>query len=52
MPLWISYDPVETFETDASKQALSEDITKYYIVNGLPAFYVVVNFIQLPVNNT
>lgn len=52
MPLWLVYHPVGTFSDDASKQALSEDITKIYTNVGLPAFYVIVNFITLPGTST
>ncbi|KAB8069649.1 putative oxalocrotonate tautomerase [Aspergillus leporis] len=52
MPLWLIFHPIGTFEDDASKQALTEDITKMYTDVGLPAFYVVANFMKLPVNDT
>lgn len=52
MPLWLIYHPPGTFEDDATKQAFSRDITKMYTNNGLPAFYVVVNFIKLDGNDT
>lgn len=48
MPLWLVFHPTGTFEDAASKQALKKDITKIYTAIGLPAFYVVVNFIKLP----
>jgi hypothetical protein len=50
MPLWSIYHPSGTFVTPASKQAFSESITTFYNKNGtgLPKFYVIVNFIQLP----
>ncbi|CCF33378.1 hypothetical protein CH063_05583 [Colletotrichum higginsianum] len=48
MPLWIIYHPEGTFEDDASKEAFSADITKFYTTIGLPAFYVVANFISCP----
>ncbi|KAJ5622961.1 hypothetical protein N7490_011566 [Penicillium lividum] len=47
MPLWQIYHPPGTFEDNVSKQALATDITKIYTGVGLPAFYVVVQFIQL-----
>ncbi|KAJ5768962.1 hypothetical protein N7520_003521 [Penicillium odoratum] len=47
MPLWQIYHPPGTFEDNVSKQALATDITKMYTGIGLPAFYVVVQFIQL-----
>jgi phenylpyruvate tautomerase PptA (4-oxalocrotonate tautomerase family) len=49
MPLWLIFHPPGTFEDTASKRALAEDITKIYTDIGLPPFYVVVNFIKLPV---
>ena len=52
MPLWLIYHPKGTFEDNASKQALSEDITKMYTAIGLPKFYVIVNFIKLDGNDT
>ncbi|KAH8820278.1 putative oxalocrotonate tautomerase [Xylogone sp. PMI_703] len=51
MPLWIIYHSAGTFEDDTAKQALSESITGMYTSIGLPAFYVVVNFVKLPVND-
>jgi hypothetical protein len=48
MPLWLVFHPTGTFEDTASKQALTKDITKIYTGIGLPAFYVVVNFMKLP----
>ena len=52
MPLWLIFHPPGTFEDEESKQALSGDITKIYTESGLPAFYVVVNFINQPLSNT
>lgn len=48
MPLWQIYHPVDTYEDQASKASFAQDITKIYTKVGLPAFYVVVNFIPLP----
>jgi hypothetical protein len=48
MPLWLIFHPDGTFEDDASKEALAADITKIYTGVGLPAFYVVANFIKMP----
>jgi len=48
MPLWCIYHPPGTFEDPTSKQTLARDITTIYTMVGLPAFYVVVNFIPLP----
>ncbi|KAJ4408156.1 hypothetical protein N0V91_003504 [Didymella pomorum] len=50
MPLWLIFHPDGTFEDDASKEALCTDVTKIYTGVGLPAFYVVVNFIKMPGN--
>ncbi|KAK2037667.1 hypothetical protein LZ31DRAFT_560240 [Colletotrichum somersetense] len=50
MPLWVIFHSDGTFEDDASKESLSADITKYYTRIGLPAFYVVVNFIKMTEN--
>ncbi|EFQ25951.1 hypothetical protein CGRA01v4_14363 [Colletotrichum graminicola] len=47
MPLWLIYHPDGTFEDDASKGAFAADITKFYTQVGLPAFYVVVNFVKM-----
>ncbi|KAJ5647840.1 hypothetical protein N7490_004212 [Penicillium lividum] len=47
MPLWQIYHPPGTFETNVSKQTLAGDITEMYKGFGLPAFYVVTQFIQL-----
>jgi len=48
MPLWLIFHPPGTFEDSVSKQAFAEDITKMYTEDlGLPAFYVVANFIKL-----
>jgi len=48
MPLWLVFHPEGTFVTPESKQALAADITTLYTGAGLPAFYVIVNFITLP----
>lgn len=48
MPLWLIFHPDGTFEDDASKEALAADIVKIYTGVGLPAFYVVTNFIKMP----
>ncbi|KAF1358046.1 hypothetical protein EJ07DRAFT_126226 [Lizonia empirigonia] len=50
MPLWLIFHPDGTFEDDASKEALAADITKIYTRAGLPAFYVVSNFIKMSGN--
>ncbi|KAK5994179.1 hypothetical protein PT974_07622 [Cladobotryum mycophilum] len=52
MPLWVVYHPPGTFSDDESKQAFSKSATSFYTSKGLPAFYVIVEFIQLNTNNT
>lgn len=53
MPLWLIYHPLQTFTTPESKSALVKSITSIYTSSGLPAFYVVINFIPLsPDDNT
>ncbi|KAK4238972.1 putative oxalocrotonate tautomerase [Achaetomium macrosporum] len=52
MPLWLIFHPEEAFSTPESKQSLAADITSIYTRYGLPAFYVVVNFIPQPAVNT
>ncbi|KAJ5662224.1 uncharacterized protein N7477_009840 [Penicillium maclennaniae] len=48
MPLWQIYHPAGIFEDVASKEAFAKDITQMYTELGLPAFYVVANFIPVP----
>ncbi|KAF2092585.1 hypothetical protein NA57DRAFT_49915 [Rhizodiscina lignyota] len=49
MPLWQIYHPKDAFSDAESKQALSADVVKMYTTQlGLPAFYVVVQFIAMP----
>ncbi|RAR10490.1 UPF0187-like protein [Stemphylium lycopersici] len=50
MPLWIIYHPDGTFEDDASREALAAEITTIYTGIGLPAFYVITNFVKMPGN--
>ncbi|KZZ92557.1 Tautomerase [Moelleriella libera RCEF 2490] len=47
MPLWQVFYQDGAFEDAASKTALAQDATKMYEAIGLPAFYVVVQFIKL-----
>lgn len=51
MPLWLIYHPEGIFPTPASKQPLVDAITAFYTSAGLPAFYVVVNFVPLSPGN-
>lgn len=48
MPLWQIYHPPSTYTDQASKASFAADITNIYTSHGLPAFYVVVNFIPTP----
>ncbi|KAK4545885.1 hypothetical protein LTR36_002449 [Oleoguttula mirabilis] len=52
MPHWLIYHPPGTFETESAKEALAKDIVPIYTDGGLPAFYVVVQFIKVPVSDT
>lgn len=52
MPLWVVFHSPESFTTDEEKQAFAKDITTLYTSVGLPAFYVVIEFIQQPHGNT
>lgn len=47
VPLWLIFHPDGTFEDDTAKAAFSKDITAFYTHIGLPAFYVVANFIKM-----
>ncbi|KAJ5624649.1 oxalocrotonate tautomerase [Penicillium lagena] len=51
MPLWQIYHPPNIFTDDATKQSFAKDITKIYTGFGLPAFYVVVQFISIENEN-
>lgn len=51
MPLWQIYHPHGTFKDNASKQAFADDITRWYVILGLPAFYVVVQFHKVENND-
>ncbi|CAK7265241.1 hypothetical protein SEPCBS57363_001487 [Sporothrix epigloea] len=47
MPLWQFYHPPTAFTTAQEKQSLVDDVTKMYTGWGLPAFYVVVQFLPM-----
>ncbi|MGW4244450.1 tautomerase family protein [Nocardia sp. NPDC004722] len=47
MPLWQIYHPADTY-TEQDKQDFAADITEVYTRVGLPAFYVVVQFHEMP----
>ncbi|WP_225728166.1 MULTISPECIES: tautomerase family protein [unclassified Nocardia] len=47
MPLWHIYHPANVY-SDSDKQAFARDITDLYTSFGLPAFYVVVLFQEIP----
>jgi hypothetical protein len=51
MPHWIIFHPIGTFEEVASKSDLAQSITGIYTRFGLPAFYVVITFIKLPLED-
>jgi hypothetical protein len=48
MPDWRIYHPSGTFTEPAEREKLSQDLTSIYTRYGLPAFYVVVIFIEMP----
>ncbi|EAT80232.1 hypothetical protein HBI56_055990 [Parastagonospora nodorum] len=48
MPDWRIYYPSGTFTEPEEREKLSQDITSIYTRYGLPAFYVVVLFIEMP----
>ncbi|KAM0193533.1 hypothetical protein ACHAPI_007602 [Fusarium lateritium] len=50
MPLWNIYHTEGAFESQETRNQFAQDITNIYSNgdNGLPAFYVVVQFIPLP----
>ncbi|KAI9036907.1 tautomerase family protein [Aspergillus affinis] len=48
MPDWRIYHPTGTFTDPEHKEKLAEAITSMYTRSGLPAFYVVVIFIEMP----
>lgn len=47
MPHWQIFHAPDAFQDDAQKHALAQAITSHY-AHVMPAFYVVVNFIQVP----
>lgn len=51
MPLWLVYHPPGVFEDTSTKESLAKDITMNYTKQGLPAFFVVVNFVKLEVSD-
>lgn len=51
MPHWLVYHPPNAYTDEASKEAFAKAITEFYVGVGLPAFYVIVNFIQVPYEN-
>ncbi|WP_433684217.1 tautomerase family protein [Nocardia sp. CA-119907] len=50
MPLWQIYHPATTY-TAVDKQNFAQDITAYYTRVGLPEFYAVVLFHELPTDS-
>jgi phenylpyruvate tautomerase PptA (4-oxalocrotonate tautomerase family) len=50
MPHWLVYHPPNAYTDDESRDALVKEITAFYVNVGMPAFYVVVNFIEVPLN--
>jgi hypothetical protein len=52
MPHWLIYHPSSTFQSEDDRRAIIQDITKIYTSVGLPAIFVVVNFIKLEPNDS
>ncbi|WP_433733533.1 tautomerase family protein [Nocardia sp. CA-129566] len=50
MPLWRIYHPANTY-TPEDKQNFAQDITAYYTRVGLPEFYTVALFHELPADS-
>ncbi|MFB8002488.1 tautomerase family protein [Nocardia sp. NPDC056000] len=50
MPLWHIHHPADTF-TAEDKQSFAKDITDYYARFGLPEFYAVVLFHEIPADS-
>ncbi|WP_216903371.1 tautomerase family protein [Nocardia alni] len=50
MPLWHIHHPVGAYSAQ-DKQDFAADITKYYAKAGLPEFYVVVLFHEVPASD-
>jgi phenylpyruvate tautomerase PptA (4-oxalocrotonate tautomerase family) len=50
MPLWHIYHPPKTY-TSEDKQNFAQDITAYYARVGLPEFYAVALFHELPADS-
>jgi hypothetical protein len=52
MPLWNIFHTSDVFQSQEVRTQLAQDITKLYTERGgLPAFYVVVQFVPLPTEN-
>lgn len=45
MPHWVIYHTPDTFTDPADRRAFVSSITSAYVAAGLPAFFVVVNFL-------
>ena len=52
MPLWQFYHPPAAFATAEEKQSLVDDVTRLYTGWGLPAFYVVVQFLPVAADDS
>ncbi|KAJ3952757.1 hypothetical protein N0V92_010789 [Colletotrichum tropicale] len=50
MPLWVFSHSKDAFSPD-DKEALAQEITKVYTRIGLPAFYVNVQFFEMPAHD-
>jgi phenylpyruvate tautomerase PptA (4-oxalocrotonate tautomerase family) len=52
MPHWQIYHPPTAYQDAESKDALAKAITAFYTGVGMPAFYVVVHFLEVPLSST
>lgn len=52
MPHWLVYHPPSAYQDQESKDTLAKAITAFYTGVGMPAFYVVVQYIEVPFTST
>lgn len=52
MPHWLIYHPPSAYQDTESKDSLAKAITAFYTNVGMPAFYVIVHFIEVPLTST
>ncbi|KAL7919784.1 putative oxalocrotonate tautomerase [Trichoderma austrokoningii] len=52
MPHWLIYHPPTAYQDAESKDSLAKAITANYTKMDMPAFYVVIQFIEVPLTST